>query len=190
MKAYTAKNAIYGVQECMESLGGVGYMENVENPEMNIARIFRDTNVLSIWEGTTDVLASDTVKVITGRDGSSVLDALNNWITFALSKPGFDIEKDAIKLHWLQLGNNISDDKEEALADGRATLRSIAETICATLLVADAERDHDVLAIEVAKRFVAKVFRTTASTTHDWHNVTKMDQMIAFAGNPGNTAKL
>lgn len=43
-KAYTAKHAIYGVQECMESLGGVGYMENVESPEMNLARIFRDAN--------------------------------------------------------------------------------------------------------------------------------------------------
>lgn len=50
LKGITAKKAISGLQECMESLGGVGYLEN-EDMQFNIARLYRDANVLSIWEG-------------------------------------------------------------------------------------------------------------------------------------------
>src|SRR5947207_16010165 len=50
-KAQCSKAAIKGLQECMESLGGIGYLEDEQ--EFNIARLFRDTNVMSIWEGTT-----------------------------------------------------------------------------------------------------------------------------------------
>ncbi|OCL02401.1 acyl-CoA dehydrogenase/oxidase C-terminal, partial [Glonium stellatum] len=60
-KALTARAAIAGLAECMEALGGVGYLEN-EDPEWNVARLFRDANVLSIWEGTTDVMAADVVR--------------------------------------------------------------------------------------------------------------------------------
>ena len=44
MKARTAKSAILGLQECMESLGGVGYLENEEMQQINVARLFRDAN--------------------------------------------------------------------------------------------------------------------------------------------------
>lgn len=55
VKGITAKKAIAGLAECMESLGGVGYLEN-EDMQFNIARLYRDANVLSIWEGTTDMM--------------------------------------------------------------------------------------------------------------------------------------
>ena len=55
-KGVTAKKAIAGVAECMESLGGVRYLEN-EDMQLNIARLYRDANVLSIWEGTTNMMA-------------------------------------------------------------------------------------------------------------------------------------
>lgn len=49
MKAYTAKRSLAGISECMEAIGGVGYLEN--EPELNIARLERDAQVLTIWEG-------------------------------------------------------------------------------------------------------------------------------------------
>ena len=61
IKGLTAKASIAGLNECMESLGGVGYLEN-EDVELNIARLFRDACVLSIWEGTTDVMATDVLR--------------------------------------------------------------------------------------------------------------------------------
>lgn len=54
LKGHCSKTAISGLQECMESMGGVGYLEN-DDMQFNIARLYRDANVLPIWEGTTDV---------------------------------------------------------------------------------------------------------------------------------------
>lgn len=53
MKAQCSLWSIGGLRECVESLGGVGYCENQEDYGiLNLARIFRDANVNSIWEGS------------------------------------------------------------------------------------------------------------------------------------------
>ena len=54
MKLYTAKQAIAMSSEAIESLGGTGYMEDSHMP-----RLLRDSQVGSIWEGTTNVLSMD-----------------------------------------------------------------------------------------------------------------------------------
>ncbi|MCJ1245497.1 hypothetical protein MMC30_002701 [Trapelia coarctata] len=58
VKELTAKAAIAGLSECMEALGGVGYLEN-EGVELNVARLLRDACVLSIWEGGAEVEGGD-----------------------------------------------------------------------------------------------------------------------------------
>jgi alkylation response protein AidB-like acyl-CoA dehydrogenase len=47
------------MSECIEALGGTGYMEDSDLP-----RIWRDSQVLSIWEGTTNVLSLDVWRVM------------------------------------------------------------------------------------------------------------------------------
>ena len=59
-KALTVKACIVGLQEGKESLGGIGYLE-INDIRFDIARLFRDASILSIWEGTTDVVAADVV---------------------------------------------------------------------------------------------------------------------------------
>jgi hypothetical protein len=44
------------VSECIEAFGGAGYVEDTGLP-----LLLRDAQVLPIWEGTTNVLALDTV---------------------------------------------------------------------------------------------------------------------------------
>ena len=84
LKASVCKRSIHALQECMEALGGVGYLDNTENESINIARLYRDCCVLSIWEGTTDVLASDTLRVLSGRMGNEVSTAMDRWISKTL----------------------------------------------------------------------------------------------------------
>lgn len=55
-KLLTAKQAVHVVSECMEAFGGAGYVEDTGLP-----LLLRDAQVLPIWEGTTNVLALDTV---------------------------------------------------------------------------------------------------------------------------------
>jgi alkylation response protein AidB-like acyl-CoA dehydrogenase len=86
-KGVTAKKAIAGVAECMESLGGVGYLEN-EDMQLNIARLYRDANVLSIWEGTTNMMAHDVLRVVYGKTRKEVVAAMNTWVWSLLQSDG------------------------------------------------------------------------------------------------------
>jgi len=62
-KLYTAKQAVASASEAIEAFGGAGYMEDT-----GIARLLRDAQVLPIWEGTTNVLSLDTLRVL-GKPG-------------------------------------------------------------------------------------------------------------------------
>jgi acyl-CoA dehydrogenase len=55
-KLTTGKQAVSVVSEVVESFGGAGYVEDT-----GIPTLLRDAQVLSIWEGTTNVLALDAV---------------------------------------------------------------------------------------------------------------------------------
>jgi alkylation response protein AidB-like acyl-CoA dehydrogenase len=55
-KLLTAKQAVAIVSECIEAFGGAGYVEDTGLPAL-----LRDTQVLPIWEGTTNVLALDAL---------------------------------------------------------------------------------------------------------------------------------
>lgn len=58
-KLYTAKQSIAVSSEVLECFGGAGYVEDTGLP-----RLLRDCQVLSIWEGTTNVLALDVLRVL------------------------------------------------------------------------------------------------------------------------------
>jgi len=66
-KAVTGKIAVPCVSEAMELIGGNGYIE--ESP---LPRLLRDAQVLPIWEGTTNILVLDALRVA-HKDGSHEL---------------------------------------------------------------------------------------------------------------------
>ncbi|KFP80066.1 hypothetical protein N310_03714, partial [Acanthisitta chloris] len=63
-KLYTGKQASAVAVEAIESFGGQGYMEDTGLPV-----ILRDTLVLSIWEGTTNILSLDVLRSLTKSQG-------------------------------------------------------------------------------------------------------------------------
>ncbi len=58
-KLTTAKQAVSVASECIEAFGGAGYVEDTGLP-----MLLRDAQVFPIWEGTTDVLSLDLLRVI------------------------------------------------------------------------------------------------------------------------------
>ena len=54
----TGKLAVPCVSEAMELVGGNGYIEDWPMP-----RLLRDAQVLPIWEGTTNILVLDALRV-------------------------------------------------------------------------------------------------------------------------------
>lgn len=65
-KLYTAKQAVAVTSECLEGFGGAGYIEDTEIPVL-----FRDAQVFPIWEGATNVLSLDVLRVM--RDPSAIV---------------------------------------------------------------------------------------------------------------------
>jgi alkylation response protein AidB-like acyl-CoA dehydrogenase len=59
MKLTTAKQAVSVASEVLESFGGAGYVEDTGLP-----MLLRDSQVLPIWEGTTNVLALDALRAL------------------------------------------------------------------------------------------------------------------------------
>jgi acyl-CoA dehydrogenase len=66
MKLTTARQAVAVTSEVLEAFGGAGYVEDTGLPVL-----LRDAQVLSIWEGTTNVLALDALRAA-GRGGESL----------------------------------------------------------------------------------------------------------------------
>jgi acyl-CoA dehydrogenase len=68
VKLYTARQAVAHASEVLEAFGGAGYVEDTGLPVL-----LRDAQVLSIWEGTTNVLALDTLRAIGGGEALEAL---------------------------------------------------------------------------------------------------------------------
>ena len=77
-KAYTAKKAVSNISEGLECFGGQGYIEDTGLPGM-----LRDVQVLPIWEGTTNVMALDTIRAI-GKTNGQALQAFHKRISNAV----------------------------------------------------------------------------------------------------------
>jgi len=75
-KLLTARQSVHVLSEVIESFGGAGYVEDTGLPVL-----LRDAQVLPIWEGTTNVLALDTLRVLQTAGG---LDALKREIGIVL----------------------------------------------------------------------------------------------------------
>lgn len=168
-KAITAKTSIAVLGECMESLGGVGYLENEEYGGMNVQRLYRDVNVLSIWEGTTNVLAVELVRALLSRtdasSGARGFNVVGEWIESNLGM-GYSLlsggnreilERCKVKTwaSWTQLERRIGGrSREELVAGGRELVGWLGYVICAVLLITDARRDGHVIAVETCRRWV------------------------------------
>ncbi|MGD2114210.1 MAG: acyl-CoA dehydrogenase family protein [Acidobacteriota bacterium] len=71
-KLVTGKQAVAAASECLEAFGGAGYLEDTGVPVL-----LRDAQVLPVWEGTTNVLALDTLRALRaeGAFGALVAEA-------------------------------------------------------------------------------------------------------------------
>lgn len=91
LKAFTAKIAIQIASEGLESFGGQGYIEDTGLPVH-----LRDAQVLSIWEGTTNVMSLDVLRVLMKSKGEAFKQFVRQ-----VSETGIEIKKHSPKLNQL-----------------------------------------------------------------------------------------
>jgi hypothetical protein len=68
LKYVLGRQAVAVASEGVEALGGNGYIE-----DWPVARVLRDAQVLTIWEGTTNILVLDTFRALRKDGGAEVL---------------------------------------------------------------------------------------------------------------------
>lgn len=168
-KAVTAKLCLSVISESVEALGGIGYLENEE--PLNLARLFRDAQVLAIWEGTTNVLITDLVSSLkrpspSGSEeraysllGEFIQENLGHGAGTVRGDAGDILEKAKVAIwkQWTNLEEAIeAGSREELTAGGRRIMWRLAYVVVGTMLLVDARRDLDRGAVEAVKRWVLK----------------------------------
>ena len=78
MKLFGAKESLKVISEGLETFGGVGYLEDSGLPVY-----LRNAQVLSIWEGTTNVLCIDIAKAFQLM-GPAGLELFCQWIRYTI----------------------------------------------------------------------------------------------------------
>lgn len=181
-KATAAMDCVGVLQTGMESLGGVGYLENDEMA-FNVARLFRDCSAILIGEGTTDVIATDVVKVLKGNIGPYVVQAYARWVESALPKKESMVpEATIITQQWAELQSAISSNTLESLIrDGREIMQRVCKLTAGVLLLADAARDDNAVALEVARRWIQPATLLSGSSVEQ---ELLLDQQIVFGDQP------
>ncbi|HVS27621.1 MAG TPA: acyl-CoA dehydrogenase family protein [Burkholderiales bacterium] len=91
-KLTTAKQSVAVLSEVVESFGGAGYVEDTGVPTL-----LRDAQVFPIWEGTTNVLALDTLRAVQAAGGLSMLrQEVLRWLA-EVKEPSLVAAGDAVK---------------------------------------------------------------------------------------------
>ena len=165
-KLYTAKQAIAVASETVEAFGGAGYVE-----DSGIPRLLRDAQVLSIWEGTTNVLSLDALRAMERVDAFSV------WVSdirrrlsavkaTALRESAERVSRAVQRIEEYAARASRSD-KDFQQAGARAFSFAIARSEAAMLLIEHADAVSEPAAMTAAQRWCAREMDSlVAADTH------------------------
>ena len=157
-KYLTAAWAITATGRAIEILGGNGYTE-----EYPTARLYRDAQVLTVWEGPPNIQALEVLRLAgAGSSGLAAfharLDAILN-MPFAANHSAF-VRPRALIFHTLREANALTamirDDEAEAQRQAHRLMDRLAKSLAAALLVEEAAIDWG--AGNARKAVVARLF--------------------------------
>ncbi len=137
-KLYTGKRCVAFASEILESFGGAGYVEDTGLP-----KLLRDGQVLSIWEGTTNVLSLDCLRAIDKEAAlPPLLDDIRKRVaatTLAELQPCVQRIGDALEQIEKYLPTVLSAGREAIEAGARRFAFALARTYAASLLIEHAQ---------------------------------------------------
>jgi acyl-CoA dehydrogenase len=157
MKLTTAKQAVMVASEVLEAFGGAGYVEDTGLP-----LLLRDSQVLPIWEGTTNVLSLDALRAL-GSDGrafrllkAEVIRCLESIRDNRLAEPA-RITRLALEHAEARLAQAKQGEQAAVEAGARSLALTLGRTMELALLIKHAQwsqdREADGRATAAARRF-------------------------------------
>lgn len=177
IKLYTAKQSIKVISEVLESFGGAGYVEDTGLPKM-----LRDTQVLSIWEGTTNVLSLDVLRAM-AKDNAfipfkkNILSRVEN-ISDSFKEEKYKISQSLEKIQNYLIKSS-KKEREFSEAGARNLSYSLIKTFMASLLIeyADFSTEDKEFYSVVARRWCNKTLDLIIDNGEDYR---KESKLIAF----------
>lgn len=130
-KWWTAENSVYSVRECMELMGGNGYIEDFIMP-----KLFRDVNVLPIWEGSGNIIVLDILRAIKKTDALSVL-------AEEIRSPGNKQVNDRLDSLLKKIGSLPDDDPDIAEPTAKLLLGELISLTQTSLAIKEAENNSN-----------------------------------------------
>lgn len=158
-KHRTARLGVDVTSYAMEVLGGNGAVREWTTP-----RLFRDAQILPIWEGTSNILSLDVLRVLDREDAH---EALVPFVADLLEVEHDHLQPlaDEVEAEFLDLQTALvtlaDEDEDYAQYHAKKLTDYIFDVVAAALLIheADTELDHDARKALVAERFVARHIR-------------------------------
>ncbi|KAL4483592.1 hypothetical protein ABPG72_016873 [Tetrahymena utriculariae] len=109
LKLYSGKDVVRLCSEGLEYFGGLGYMENSHLPNL-----FRDSQVLAIWEGTTNVLCLDFYRAIVNNSSmDSYVKFIQSILLNVVSNENGLISKNMFKDNYTILVNEFNENQQQ-----------------------------------------------------------------------------
>lgn len=143
VKLTTARQAVAAASEVVEAFGGAGYVEDT-----GIPLLLRDAQVLSIWEGTTNVLALDTLRALEGGAGLAAVRAEVERCAQQVRDPALrrvaEEADHAVQRAESWLGTALRVGRPAVEAGGRRFALTLGRALEAALLAAQAQWSLDV----------------------------------------------
>jgi len=169
-KLFTAKMAVAAVSELLECFGGAGYVEDTGLPVL-----LRDSQVLTIWEGTTNVLSLDVLRVLRHEDAlETLLSELTGRIeripaALTHAQQNVRMAIDRIRHYFARL---VLTDRAHIEAGARNLAMSLSRTIAGALLIEQAawslERENDIRPVISADRWCGEGLVELLSPSESW----------------------
>jgi alkylation response protein AidB-like acyl-CoA dehydrogenase len=156
-KLTTARQAVAVLTEVIEAFGGAGYVEDT-----GIAALLRDAHVLPIWEGTTNVLALETLRALAAAGGLAPLRREVGFLLRGLREASLvrisaQVERALERCEaWLEEAGGGSEERE---AGARRCALTLGRALEAALLARHAQwalaHERDALSLAGARRLAA-----------------------------------
>jgi alkylation response protein AidB-like acyl-CoA dehydrogenase len=202
LKAWTAKECMSLLSEGLESFGGQGYQEDTGLPSM-----LRNAQVMTIWEGTTNVLSHDVLRVVSRSKGKAMDIFLAKINERCLPLDGVPIGplRDACEATSKAAEKLITYVKvamsggagglHEIERNARDVLMSLGRIYAASSLIAHAAWSKEEIDILVAQRFATEIQPLLSSSlagalsSHTSTIMSKLDQALALDIMEGDKAR-
>ena len=154
-KLMTGRQVVHVVSEVIESFGGAGYVEDTGLP-----LLLRDAQVLPIWEGTTNVLALETLRSLEAVGGLAALKREIGILLRGVREPDLVKISAQVERAVEQAEAWLAEAKEERLEGGaRRFALTLGRAVELALLARHAqwslEEETDSRALAAARRFAA-----------------------------------